>query len=106
MPTTDDAHSALFHDLPNSVVPVQKEGYRVRRTPCGYALQNANGKNELVLNNTGLLIWGLCTREHSLGAIVSMLHDVFPDQGDRIPADVSRVLDTFREYEVIDILED
>lgn len=95
-----------FHpELPNSFIPRRTQGYHIQQTPCCIVLQDINNEDVLNLNDTGLLIWRLCTEAYNVGEIIAMLRDIYPEQQERISRDVYRVLDTFKEYGVIDFRE-
>jgi len=95
-----------FHpDLDHSLVPRQKQGYYVKKIPCCLILKDENGGNVLKLNETGILIWELCAEGITVGEILSMLCDQYPEHKDQIGRDVYRVLDTLQEYDVIDLME-
>ena len=59
----------------------------------------------LKLNDTGVLLWQLCTGELNVGDILAMLGESYPENEDVISRDVYRVLDTFKEYEVIELAD-
>ena len=59
----------------------------------------------LKLNDTGVLLWQLCMGELNVGDILAMLRESYPENEDVISRDVYRVLDTFKEYEVIELAD-
>lgn len=105
MPSSGKTRMDFHPELPDLLVPSRKEGYYLKKTPCCYVLRDTENNDVLLLNDTGVLIWELCTREYNTGELVAMLREVFPEQPERISRDVGRVLDTLREYDVIEFIE-
>lgn len=88
-------------DIQDTAVPVRDERYRVERLPCCYFLKDEHDRTLFTLNNTSVLVWGLCTGEWNVGDIVVTLEESFPESRDRIREDVLGVLREFRDHEVI-----
>lgn len=93
----------MTSEIEDTAVPVRNERYRVERLPCCYFLQDEDGHTLFSLNNTSVLVWGLCTGEWSVGDIVVTLEESYPEAQDRIREDVLGVLKEFRDHEVIRI---
>ncbi len=89
--------------FPDSAIPIRRQEYRVKRIPCCYLLQDEDGKNVLKLNETGLLIWELCNGDISVGEMLQLLKESFPEAAAEMEKDVFRVLDEFKEGDVITI---
>jgi hypothetical protein len=95
-----------FHpDLGDSLIPRQKQGYYIKKIPCCLLLMDEKDQRILKLNDTGVLLWQLCTGELNVGDILAMLGESYPENEDVISRDVYRVLDTFKEYEVIELAD-
>lgn len=46
----------------------------------------------LYLNNTGALIWELCDGKRSVLDIITVLTELYPENGQQIPADVKTII--------------
>jgi hypothetical protein len=91
----------LHPDIPNNAVPRRAEGCRLKRTPCCFLLADAQDKTLLKLNQTGVLLWELCRGEYSVGDILSLLKESFPEASGEIAKDIYRVLDEFQAAGVV-----
>lgn len=91
----------LHPELPDAAVPRRGEGYRLKRTPCCYLLVDAQDKTLLKLNQTGVLLWELCQGEFSVGEILALLRESFPEASGDIAKDIYRVLDEFQASGVV-----
>lgn len=100
--TTRDPE-AIHPELPETAVPMRREGYHLDKIPCCVVLQNESNQNVLVLNETGALIWRLCNGDISVGSMIDMVCEGYPVSRDDVVRDVNRSLDTFRIYELVDI---
>jgi hypothetical protein len=87
--------------LPPETVPVQQDGYQLKRISCCYVLADTDDRVVLALNDTAVLIWMLCTGEWTVGDIVHTLSDKYPDAAAEIGKDVYRTLDLLQREVVI-----
>ena len=81
----------------------QKPGYSIKKIPCCLLLMDDNDRMVLKLNDTGVLIWQMCTGTVTVGDMLDLLTESYPESSDVIERDLFRVLDTFNEYEVIEL---
>lgn len=88
-------------DIRDDAVPVRDERFQVQRLPCCIFLKGEDDRTLFTLNNTSVLVWGLCSGELNVGDIVVTLEDSFPESRDQIREDVLGVLRQFRDHEVI-----
>lgn len=95
--------SSIHPELPDTAIPSRRDGFHVSSVPCCKVLQDENNVNVLKLSDCSVLIWELCNGEISVGDMLSLLKESYPEAADEITRDVYRSLDTFKEYEVIDI---
>lgn len=93
----EDLHPAV----PDAAIPRRAEGFHLKRTPCCFLLADAEDKNVLKLNQTGVLLWELCRGEYSVGEILTMLRESFPEASGDIARDIYRVLDEFQAAGVV-----
>jgi len=94
---------ALHKDYPAEAVPTRADGYNIKKIPCCFLLQNSEGQNVIKLNETGVLIWELCSGELSVGDMLELLVESFPDAAEHIKIDLNRVLDELESEKVITI---
>ena len=69
-------------------VPSQIPGYELTKTACCYFLKETETKNMVKLNDSSALIWQVCTGEWSVGDIVEVLKESYPDAADSMEQDV------------------
>ena len=80
--------------LPEDLIAIQSDDYDYKQVPCCHLLiDKSDSKRMIKLNQTGVLIWGLCTEQRSLGEIVEILADAFEQDRAVVHEDVSRVMD-------------
>lgn len=93
----------IHPELPDSAIPVRREGFHLGRIPCCEVLQDENDQNHLVLNETGALIWRLSDGQRNVAEMIQMICDSFPEPRESVVRDVNRTLDTFRVHDLMDI---
>ena len=90
-------------ELPEHAIPTRDESHKIKRLPCCLYLEDAEGKTLIKLNESSSLVWSLCTGEFSVGEIIGMLEDSYPDAADVIRKDVYRVLDEFIAEDIVSL---
>ena len=91
----------LHAEFPSQAVPSRKTEFELKKIPCCFLLQNKKGENVLKLNETSVLIWELCNGELSVGDMLELLQESFPEASEHLEKDLFRVLDEFNEEKVI-----
>jgi hypothetical protein len=99
----NDFIRSLHSEFPDHAVPKRREGYQIKKIPCCYLLNNPALQHTVKLNETSLLLWELCNGSLSVGEILELLVENFPQAESIMRRDVFRVLDEFVEEEVITI---
>ena len=89
--------------LPPQTIPNQAPGYTLEKTPCCFFLKNTETEKLTKLNQTGALIWQICTGEWSVGEIIDVLKESYPDAADGMENDVYRTMDLLLEQNLIDL---
>ena len=74
-------------------VPEQTEGYELQKTACCYFLREPVSQNLVKLNDSSALIWQVCTGEWTVGEIIDVLKESYPDAADAMDDDVMNALD-------------
>ncbi len=101
--TKESSVRELHAEFPPEAIPSRVDGYALKKIPCCFLLQDSEGKNVLKLNETSVLIWELCNGELSVGDMLELLFESFPEAKDNLEKDVFRVLDEFQEEQVITV---
>ena len=89
--------------LDADTVPKQRPGYTVEKSPCCFFLKNTESKKLIKLNETSALIWQVCTGEWSVGEIIDVLKESYPDAADGMDGDVRQALSLLVEQEVLEL---
>ena len=84
-------------------VPEQTEGYELQKTACCYFLQDPVTKNIIKLNDSSALIWQVCTGEWTVGEIIDVLKESYPDAADSMDNDVIKALNLLYGEGVIQV---
>lgn len=64
-------------------------------------LFNPTNSTTLHLNGPSMVVWNLCTGEHSVAQMVEVLQEAFPEQSEQIEGDVISVIKELSENSVI-----
>ncbi len=83
-------------------IPRQIEGYTLEKIPCCWILKSPKINRMVKMNDTGILIWSLCEGELSVGDLIELLSEEYPDVPD-MAKDIQRTLDSLVEEQVIEI---
>lgn len=82
-------------------VPTPEPDYRLEMLD-GEALLFDPAQRRLVhCNETAALVWRLCDGQRSVGEIVQLLVEAYPDAADEVPQDVQRVLTQLLDADAI-----
>jgi hypothetical protein len=84
-------------------IPRQRPGYTVEKSPCCFFLKDTESKKLIKLNETSALIWQVCTGEWSVGEIIDVLKESYPDAADGMDADVHQALNLLMAQDVLEI---
>ena len=86
-----------------NTVPEQSAGYELQKTACCYFLREEESKNLVRLNDSSALIWQVCTGEWSVGEIIDVLKETYPDASDSMDQDVMQALNMLYGEGVIQV---
>ena len=92
----NDFIRSLHNKFPDDAIPKRCEGYEINKISCCFLLHGNRVKHTLKLNESAILIWGLCNGELSVGEILELLVDSYPGAASDIEKDLHRVLDEFK----------
>ena len=85
------------------VSPVQREGLSLDKTPCCFYVRDTENDIAVRLNSTGVLIWQVCTGDWSVGEIIEVLEENYPDAAATMHDDVMRTLNQLLEEDIIEL---
>ena len=94
----DDKPPIEFTD---DTVPEQTEGYELQKTACCYLLREPATQRFIKLNDSSALIWQVCTGEWTVGEIIEVLKESYPDAEDSMDNDVMQALNMLYGESVI-----
>ncbi len=84
-------------------VPVQREGFILEKSPCCYFVKDKESGNLVKLNTTSVLIWQVCTGDWTVGEIVEVLQENYPDAAENMEQDVIKTLGSLKQEDVIEL---
>ena len=94
-----DIHPAL----PLDTIPRQKSGFTVEKIPCCYLLKHSKSGEVIKLNDSAMMIWQICTGDWTVGEIIDVLKQAYPDAATDMHKDVFRTLDNLRDEGAISL---
>lgn len=74
-------------------IPHINDAFNVERFDNEILLYSVADSTAVYLNETALLVYGMCTSGQSVGEIVSLLEEAYPEQKDTIRHDVLTALE-------------
>ena len=77
--------------------PKRISGYDVEEIDGELLIFNPSAAKVLHTNQTGALVWGMCTGEHTVGEIVQLLTALYPNSAEIIANDVPNILTSFAD---------
>jgi hypothetical protein len=84
-------------------VPTINPDYHVEQFDNEVVLFTLNGGQVVSLNQTAHLVWRLCQQGITVGEMIELLVEAYPDQADAIRADVIDALETMAGHGIIEI---
>jgi hypothetical protein len=69
-----------------------KEGFLLERIDGEISVYHPTLTTAIYLNETGALIWELCDGERSVGDIIDLLGDLYPESRHVIDTDVKKIV--------------
>jgi hypothetical protein len=92
MQTTNKSDSG---QLLASQIPARQPDYVLEQLDNELLLYHPSDTRILYLNQTASLVWGLCDGKRSIGQIIDLLNQAYPEAAENIPADVHAALEQF-----------
>jgi len=91
--------------MKDSAIPVVNPDYLVEQFDNEVVLFSLNGADVVALNQTAHLVWRLCQESLTVGQIIGLLSDAYPDQAEEIRADVIAALETMTDRGIIELAD-
>jgi hypothetical protein len=99
----DESNKPAATTIQEADKPKRVEDYRLEQLDEELLLYHPTETQILYLNQTASLVWGLCSGEHSVGEIIQMLSEAYPEAAEEIPTDVQDTLDQFLSVGCIEL---
>ena len=96
-------NETVTNEIGSDTVPHQTPGYELQKSPCCYSLRNSETKNIIKLNDSSALIWQVCTGEWSVGEIIEVLQESYPDAESSMEADVHSALELLLKENALEL---
>ena len=82
-------------------IPVPNPEYQLEELDNELLLYHPAETKTVYMNETASLVWQLCDGERSVGDIIDLLRESYPEAGDGLQDDVHRTLDVFVQHGAI-----
>ena len=89
--------------MPENDIPVPNADFRLEELDNELLLYHPAKTKTVYMNETASLVWQLCDGKRSVGEIVALLSDSFPEAGDGLLDDVETTLDKFVQHGAVEI---
>jgi len=91
--------------MKDTAIPMVNPDYLVEQFDNEVVLFSLNGADVVALNQTAHLVWRLCQESLTVGQIIGLLSDTYPDQAEEIRADVIAALETMTDRGIIELAD-
>jgi len=85
----------------DSQIPALNPEFILEQFDNEILLYSVAGTKAVYLNETGYLVWGLCGENRTIGKIIALLEEAYPEQMQYIRDDVITVINNLAENRVI-----
>ena len=82
-------------------IPVPASDFRLEEMDGELLLYHPASTKAVYLNETASMIWKLCDGERTIGEILELLRESFPEAGESMEADVESTLESFADQAAI-----
>ena len=73
-------------------IPTVNREFKLERFDNEILLYSVTDTTAVYLNETAFLVYGMCSSEQTIGEIIALLEEAYPDQKPTIRADVTTAL--------------
>ena len=89
----------------NNKVPKAHSSFELEEIDGELLLYSPQSTRSIYMNSTASIIWRLCDGKLTVGEIISLLREAFPDAGDSIDQDVKDSIDLFVSNNAIELTD-
>ena len=89
----------------NNKVPKAQSSFELEEIDGELLLYSPQSTRSIYMNSTASIIWRLCDGKLSVGEIVSLLQEAFPEAGDSIAEDVKDSIELFINNNAIELTD-
>jgi len=82
-------------------IPDQNPEFKLEQFDNEILLYSVTGTTAVYLDETGYLVWCLCSENRSIGEIIALLEEAYPEQRQYIRDDVISVINSLAENRVM-----
>jgi hypothetical protein len=79
-------------DIDTNSIPRQVAGFKLNKTACCYFLKETEKNTSLRLTDSSALLWQICTGEWTVGEIIDVLKESYPDAAESMEHDIYEAL--------------
>ena len=83
--------------MKDSQTPVLNEAFKLEKFDNEVLLYSVTDTRAVYLNDTASLVYGMCSSGHSIGEIIALLEDAYPEDKAAIRDDVALALNQLVE---------
>ena len=87
-------------------VPITNHDYSLEKFENEVILYTISGTKVIALNETAYMVYQLCNGELTVGAMIEMLIDAYPEQEKAIRDDTIAAIETLRDNGVIEFSDE
>ena len=78
-------------------IPIQNSDFKLEQFDDEILLYSITDTRAIYLNNTAFLVYGMCGSGQSIGEIISLFEEAYPEQREAIRGDVIAALEQLRQ---------
>lgn len=87
----------------NDKIPHVRDDFQLEEMDGEMLLYSPGSARSLYLNPTASVIWHLCDGKNSVGEIIALLREAFPDSAENIERDVHHSIKSFISNKAIEL---
>ena len=84
-------------------IPTIRANFELEEIDGELLLYSPESTRSIYMNSTASIIWRLCDGKQSVGDIISLLEEAFPEASESIENDVTESLQLFQSNNAIDL---
>lgn len=88
--------------MPANDIPIPNSEFTLEQLDNELLLYHPTKTTTVYMNETASLVWQLCDGKRTVGEIVELLSESFPEAGEDLVSDIEKTLDTFSQHGAIE----